>query len=303
MTDSDPLRVPSRGAISGPVYVEWGAVLAGSFLAAALSFVLLTFGGAIGLSAVSPWPGSGASTTVIASLAVLWVFVQQIGSFMAGGYVAGRMRTRWIEADQDEVNFRDGLHGGLVWAVGVVVAAGLLMATASATARTGAAIAGASIAATADPMDMVLDTLLRPAAVAQATEPTAETTSAASAAIAASEPQATARAEMARILARTVTDGILSDQDRPYFSSVVATRTGISRQEAEKRVDAAFVSARQAADTARSGAALVGFVTAAALIVSLGAAWWAAMRGGHHRDNAVPARFATGQYRRSKPSV
>src|SRR6185295_20278408 len=89
-------------------FVEWGAVFAGAVLAAAISFVLLTFGTAIGLSATSPWPNSGLSAKVIASLAVFWAMAQQIGAIMIGGYVAGRMRSRWHESGH-ESEFRDGL--------------------------------------------------------------------------------------------------------------------------------------------------------------------------------------------------
>jgi len=106
----------STASTSGSSFVEWGAVLAGAVLAVAISFVLLTFGAAIGLSATSPWPNSGVSAKVIASVAVFWAMAQQIGAFMAGGYVAGRMRSRWHETGH-EADFRDGLHGGLVWAV------------------------------------------------------------------------------------------------------------------------------------------------------------------------------------------
>ena len=95
-------------------------MLAGAVLAAALSFVLLTFGTAIGLSATSSWPGSGCGQGARQSGCVR-VMTQQIGAFMVGGYVASRMRSRWHEANQDEVEFRDGLHGGLVWAVGIVI--------------------------------------------------------------------------------------------------------------------------------------------------------------------------------------
>src|SRR6187399_348555 len=155
----------------GVSFVEWGAVLAGAFLAIAISFVLLTFGAAIGLSAVSPWPNSGASAKVIASVAVFWAMAQQIGAFMAGGYVAGRMRSRWHETGH-EAEFRDGLHGGLVWAVGVVIGAALFLSTAGLVAKTGAEVAGGAAAvagtSTNDPMDAVLDTMLRPATVAQA---------------------------------------------------------------------------------------------------------------------------------------
>ena len=87
----------ARTDTPGASFVEWGPVFAGAVLAAALSFVLLTFGTAIGLSAASPWPNSGLSAGVIASLAVFWAIAQQIGSLMAGGYVAGRTRARWLE--------------------------------------------------------------------------------------------------------------------------------------------------------------------------------------------------------------
>jgi hypothetical protein len=90
-------------------FVEWGAVLAGAVLAAALSSVL-TFAAAIGLAATSAWPNSGMAAKLIATLPVFWASTQQIGSPMAGGYVAGRMRSRWPEAG-DETEFRDGLHG------------------------------------------------------------------------------------------------------------------------------------------------------------------------------------------------
>ena len=130
MTHVGPAPLGSSAtATPGSSFVEWGAVLAGAFLAAAISFVLLTFGAAIGLSATSPWPNSGASAKVIASIAVFWAMAQQIGAFMAGGYVAGRMRSRWHETGH-EAEFRDGLHGGLVWAVGVVIGAALFLSTA-----------------------------------------------------------------------------------------------------------------------------------------------------------------------------
>src|SRR5438477_1359193 len=163
--------VASRTDIASASFVEWGAVLAGAVLAAALSFVLLTFGTAIGLSATSPWPNSGLSAKVIASLAVFWAMAQQIGSLMIGGYVAGRMRSRWHEGGH-EAEFRDGLHGGLVWAVGIVVGAALFLSTAGSVAKTGAEVAGGAAAvagtSTNDPMGAVLDTMLRPTTVAQA---------------------------------------------------------------------------------------------------------------------------------------
>ena len=146
MTHIGPAPLEARvEAGAGSSFVEWGAVLAGAFLAAAISFVLLTFGTSIGLSATSPWPNMGASAKVIASIAVFWAMAQQIGAFMAGGYVAGRMRSRWHEAGH-EVEFRDGLHGGLVWAVGVVIGAALFLSAAGSIVKSGAQIAGGAAA-------------------------------------------------------------------------------------------------------------------------------------------------------------
>ena len=271
-------------------FVEWSAVLAGAVLAAALSFVLLTFGTAIGLSATSPWPNSGLSAKVIASLAVFWVMALQIGSVMAGAYVAGRMRSRWHETGQ-EAEFRDGLHGALVWAVGVLISALLVFATAGATARTGADLVGraaGSAASSNNAMDTVLDTLLRP--TSQATTQSAPASPAAGAP-ARAQGADDARAEMSRILASSVTSGSITPESRTRLAQLVSQRTGISQQEAERRVDEAVNAARAAADKARRAAILTGFVTAAGLILSLGAGWWAAMRGGQHRDTSVPARF------------
>lgn len=300
MTHVGPASTVATAAPARTSYVEWGPVLAGAVLAAALSFVLLTFGTAIGLSATSPWPNTGISTRVLAGLAVLWIMIQQIATFMAGGYVAGRLRTRWQDVPQDEVEFRDGLHGGLVWAVGVVIGAALLMATAGAAARTGIETAGRTLAA-ADPMEVVMDSMLRPANVAQAgaqTETGQQTsrqsppaTGRANAPAGGEGAAANTRAEMTRLLTSAVTSGSLSNENRTYLVQVVSQRTGLPPQEAEKRVNDAFNAARDAADKARRGAILTGFVTAASLLISFGAAWWAAMRGGHHRDNSVPARL------------
>jgi hypothetical protein len=235
---------------------------------------------------------------------VFWAMAQQIGAFMAGGYVAGRMRSRWHESGH-EADFRDGLHGGLVWAVGVVIGAALFLSTAGSVAKTGAEAAGgaatAASASASDPMDAVLDAMLRPTTVAQAgtppaaTPPPSQTTTARPRAAASADET---RAEMSRLLSSAVATGSLSGESRAYLVQIVAQRAGIPQQEAERRVDQAFNGAREAADKARRAGILTGFVTAASLLFSLGAAWWAAMRGGNHRDHSIPARFAFGDARR-----
>ena len=103
--------------------------MAGAVVAAAASFVLMTFASAIGLMVVSPSPTWRDTSVWLAILSGLWIIVVAIGSFALGGYLAGRVRSTW-KAPEDEVEFRDGAHGLLVWAVGVVLGVALLWASA-----------------------------------------------------------------------------------------------------------------------------------------------------------------------------
>ena len=268
-----------RTVATGESYVEWTAVLAGAALAAALSFVFLTFGTAIGLSAVSPWTSTTTSLAVVGSLAIFWTMAQQIGAAMAGGFVAGRMRQRWGDATAHEVEFRDGLHGGLVWAVSVIISVSLLL---SATGAIGNATAGAAnaLASNAGPAAYYVDQLLRSGPGAKdATVATADL-----------------RTEVTKIITTSLANGKLTDADRDYLGSIVATRSGATPADASKRVSDWYVqtstTVKDAADKARKAGILAGFVTAASLLIAFAASWWAGVRGGHHRDNAIPAGFA-----------
>ena len=106
-----------------PSIVDWAAIIAGGLLATAISFILITFGSAIGLSLTSPYEGSGFSAVFLAVAVGLWVVWVQISSFIAGAYLAGRLRRRLPDATAHEVEVRDGSHGLLVWALGVVIGA------------------------------------------------------------------------------------------------------------------------------------------------------------------------------------
>ena len=88
-------------------YVDWGAVIAGAVVAAALSLVLLTFGSALGLGLTSLEPGEGVSPLWLAIAAAIWLLWVQVSSFMAGGYLAGRLRRPIGDAEPDEVDLRE----------------------------------------------------------------------------------------------------------------------------------------------------------------------------------------------------
>src|SRR6202049_2146463 len=127
--------------------VSWAAVVAGAFVAAALSLALLTLGTGIGFSAVSPWANAGPSASRIGRTAIAWLVLMQLIASSVGGYLAGRLRTRWVNIHTHEVYFRDTAHGFLVWAVGLVITAAFL--TSAATSVIGGATRASATAAEA----------------------------------------------------------------------------------------------------------------------------------------------------------
>jgi hypothetical protein len=287
--------VAVRGSY-GVGYIEWGPIFAGAVLAAALSFVLLTFGTGIGISLLSPDP-SHSYGRAAASIAALWGLSVPIGSLLVGGYIAGRMRAPREGADEAETEFRDGLHGALVWGVAVLFGAVLTFFAASAAAHTGLAVDPAGAAEKGAVYAPAVDTLFSPVTVADATPAPAPPTSAAKLGVGApTSPSAVRSADEAaeRVIASGVAAGHLGASERSYLANLVSQRTGMSAAEAEKRVDQAFAEARHAADRARRAAVVTSLVTATALLIGLAGAWYGAQRGGHHRDRNIPARFTWG---------
>jgi hypothetical protein len=250
-------------------HVEWGPVFAGALAAAALSSVLLAAGASLGLSLISAYPDHSHAKSA-GTIAAAWSLIVTIGSFMLGGYIAGRMRSSWHEAGPDEVAFRDGMHGLLVWSLGIVAGALLVMFASIATAQLGTQVASSPATQNDSVFAPATDTLLR------------TSTTAAAASTATSQAD---RDEIGRMLATSVANGQLSANDRAYLAQKVAQRAGVPQDEAEKRVDAAFADAQRAAEKARKAAVLTGMVTVSALLISLAAAWYAAQRGGYNRDN------------------
>ena len=118
----DELARPESGASS----VSWGAIVAGAVVASALSPALLMLGAGIGLVSVSPWSTNNVSVTTFGILAAAWVLAVQLFASGVGGFLAGRLRTRWVSVHTDEVYFRDTAHGLIVWGVGAIVTAWLL---------------------------------------------------------------------------------------------------------------------------------------------------------------------------------
>ena len=244
--------------------ISWGAVIGGAFVIAALGLILLALGAGFGLSSVSPWPGAGASMTSFTVLMAVWLIVVQWLSSGVGGYVAGRLGAADDRIHADEAYFRDTAHGILAWAVAIVVSAGLLASAA------GALLGGTALNATTgkatDPNAYIADTLYRPA------KPDAAPVG------------ADVRGEASRILSADIAAKQVPDADKSYLAQSVEARTGVSTDEAKKRVDTAIADARQAADNARKAAMRSALFIGFSLLIGGFIAGIAAKIGGYHRD-------------------
>jgi hypothetical protein len=288
----ETLTQPRTGLLASPESsvsaVTWPAIFGGALVAAATTLVLVALGSGFGLASVSPWRDSGASATTVAWMTAAWLIVVQWLSSGLGGYLAGRLRTKWANTHTHEVFFRDTAHGFITWAVGTLLVAGVL-ASAVTSAISGGVHAASTVAAGA-----VQGAATQGSATSQAGSSLAtydmdllfrssQTSSGA--------PTTDARAEAARILANGVSSGDVPTTDRAYLAELVSARTGISSEEAQKRVDAAIaqakaadVKARQAADAARKAAAETSLFTALSMLVGAFIACIAAALGGQRRD-------------------
>jgi len=277
--------VVAGGTANSPSAVSWAAVIAGGVAAVAISLLLVALGAGIGLSSVSPWTSANPSATTFTLLAAVWLIIVQWLSSGLGGYLAGRLRTKWTALHTDEVFFRDTAHGFLAWALAtMVVAAFATSSVTSAVSSAGRAISSvagsaastAAQAAANQPSDSngyFLDTLFRK------DQPDMNISS------------SDARAEAGRIVARAVANGNLDPNDRTYLAKLVAARTGISQQDAEKRIDdgmnqikAAEDKAKAAADAARKASAKASFYLFFSMLIGAFIASAAGALGGRQRD-------------------
>ena len=275
-----PAAAPAEGPIptpGGPLsYIHWGPVTAGAIAAAAVWFVLMTFATAVGLATLSPSPTWRDTSIALALLSGVWLLLVALGSFGLGGYLAGRVRSSWATSE-DEVEFRDGAHGLLVWALAVVIGAVLTWATATALTSVSAGTTTVMRPTQGEPAFLAyeLDRLFRSDRRPERADPEA-------------------RAEAGRIIMTGVGRRDIGAEDRAYLVRLVAARTGLAPADAERRVSEVVAQARQAARRARASSVVIGFMTAASLAVGAAAAWFAAGIGGRHRDRAIspPLRWS-----------
>jgi hypothetical protein len=284
---------------------SWGAILAGATATIAVSLILMAFGTGVGFSVVSPWADQGISATTFTISAGIYLIVMAMLASTIGGYLAGRLRSRWEGVHEHERYFRDSAHGFVTWALAMVVSAAFLGAAFThvlAGASAGLAPAAAQ-GAQSSPTDIYVDSLLRadpvgtPAEqVGQATSPTPQTAQTATPlqggqiAGASQAPRGGSnagvnRAEISRILTPTLRKGgTLSSADRTYLAKIVSARTGMTPTDAQKRVDDVATQAKTAADEARKSAAAFSLWLVVSMLAGALSASLAAIEGGNLRN-------------------
>jgi hypothetical protein len=279
--------------------VSWGAIAAGAVGAAALTLVLIALGAGLGLSAVSPWSDSGVSASTFKTGTGIYLVIVAVMSSAVGGYLAARLRTKWVGVHTHEVYFRDTAHGFIAWAFATLLSATALSAVTGYLANGAAAgMGGAASQATrsVNPADIYVDKLFRPSTAGQPASVPASSPAAGNP-IPAAPSGANSNQSRAEVL-RLWTASFQGNQDpgtadRTYVAQVVAARTGMSQADAEKRVNDVIVETKTAADTARKGAAKLSFWLTAAMLFGAFAASLAAVEGGSLRDGTWNDRVLT----------
>jgi hypothetical protein len=276
--------------------VAWGPIIAGALAASAATLILMLLGSGLGLTVISPWSAEGISATTFAVSAAIWLVVVQWLASALGGYLTGRLRTKWVGIHDDEVYFRDTAHGFLAWALATLLVAAVLGSAlssvvgsgvqAASTVVSGAALgAGAAASgqdgATGEDNNLTgyfVDSLFRRADPGAVSAPGAE-------------GDAAAVGEASRILLSSAVAGEVSAEDRTYLAQLVSARTGLAPADAEarvngvlQRIDEARAQAKEAADTARQATLTLSLVAALSLLIGAFIAAVAALLGGRERD-------------------
>lgn len=282
--------------------VSWGAILAGATVSAALSLILLLLGVGLGMSAVSPWAMQGIDADTFGWATIIWISITSILAAGLGGYLAGRLRTKWVSVHADESYFRDTAHGFLSWAVATLLTAALLTSAVGAIisggVQAGASVAGGAAGGMAgmaqaatdedddsDVVDYFVDRVLRvEGRGAVISAPGAE---------AAGEERI--RRDTSGIFAASLRHGSLDDQDARYLAQAVARRTGQTPQQAQAQVEQTYAAmvaeleqaetqARELADEARKATAYASLWLFIALLMGAFFASLMATFGGRQRD-------------------
>ncbi|MCS3430390.1 hypothetical protein [Klebsiella sp. BIGb0407] len=295
------LLVPT---VNSPSAVSWGAIFAGAVAAASLALILLMLGAGLGLTSISAFENNGIDAGTFGIAAIAWLTFTQIAASGMGGYLAGRLRTKWVDTHTNEVYFRDTAHGFLTWALALLISVTLLTTAVSSivggSAKVIGSVAGGATAATVNgatnmgdasstlsdsSMQYLTHSLFRSNAA-----PLTENNS-----LASNPPTPEEMSEVAGIFTHSITTGSLPDDDRQYLAQMISQHTGLSQNEAGQQVQSIFDKvqaqlketkdkAQKAADEARKTTSYVTLWSFISLLIGAFVASLCATFGGRQRD-------------------
>lgn len=313
ISSQEAARHLPAAAVNSASAVSWGAIFAGAAAAASLALMLLMLGAGLGLTSISPWENQGLAAGTVGIAAIAWLTFTQIVASGMGGYLAGRLRTKWVDTHTNEIYFRDTAHGFLTWAVALLVSAVLLTTTISSliggSAKVIGSVAGGATATAVNnagegssmlsksSMEYFTRSLFR----ASGSTPAGNSNAPGNDVMAMNQPappKAESPAQLAEvtgIFANSIYSGALPQDDLTYVAQLVSQNTGISQQEAEQRVQAVYDKAQanlkeakdkaqQAADAARKTTSYVTLWSFISLLIGAFVASLCATYGGRQRD-------------------
>ena len=313
ISNQETARPLPVGGVNSASAVSWGAIFAGAAAAASLALMLLMLGAGLGLTSISPWENHGLAAGTVGIVAIAWLTFTQIVASGMGGYLAGRLRTKWVDTHTNEIYFRDTAHGFLTWAVALLVSAVLLTTTISSliggSAKVIGSVAGGATATAVNnagegssmlsksSMEYFTRSLFR----ASGSTPAGNSNAPGNDGMAMNQPvppKAETPAQLAEvtgIFANSIYSGALPKDDLTYVAQLVSQNTGISQQEAEQRVQAVYNKAQanlkeakdkaqQAADAARKTTSYVTLWSFISLLIGAFVASLCATYGGRQRD-------------------
>jgi hypothetical protein len=245
--------------------VDWPAIFAGSAISAGVGVVLTTFAAGLGLGSVSIDEGGEISVLWLV-LTALFTVISMVGTYMLGGYIAGRMRRPAGHATRDELTIRDGISGLAVWGIGTFLTAILTLGALSGSIKAAGSVtqtavqaAGSVIGGTAQGAGQLAGGIVSGTGAAlggagQAAAPTLQQMPPQgvqgnpidyfvdrlfrvdTSAPATAGDEAAATRQAVAILGNLLRTGDIPQADRDWLAAQVSARTALSQSEAQTRV-------------------------------------------------------------------
>lgn len=271
-TSGDLIQEDSCAAVSAM------AVLGGAAVIAALSVLLILLATGLGFAFVSPWSDEPMTATKFTVATAIWLILIQWIPSAFGGYLAGRLRGRWIGADGDETYFRDTAQGLIAWAVAALIGI-VFVLCASFTGATASSAAAMAMSQRADgfwltglnPLSYYVDNMLRGNRTGAPVD-------------------MDTREEIGQILTKgIIKGGPMRDEDRSYLVQTISQRTGMDPAAAAPMVEDTITQIKNAVNDARKATASTLIFTFLSMLIGAFTAALMAAMGGRHRDRVALA--------------